>query len=340
MKIFLLELFSFLLIPWYLYCTAWIGRELFALSGLTFWEFIQKGQGRVPMSTSHHRSRSRRNRAVLALLMETSSDPEETRRLFRRYCYSTLPGFLAFVPSLIPGLWGNWWMFLGWDVILFLAGWIIKAQGKGYREKHRRDPLEEERRESRQRRENRTFFTGKSLVVYGLFGLFFLGMFVVIATGGGQVFQLHGSIQWDDPPTSPLNVAPDFYDVHAAVTEAGFETANIPTTYWRYEEKKLGNVVSGIKGEAAFEFYEYSDDETVDLVYNQICYDIDPEVASQQREEWSQSLPNGGERCTLTRDGVTYDVLYWGNTVVYAYAPEGSKEITDLLVELNYIRPQ
>lgn len=135
---FVLESFSFLLIPWYLYCTAWIGRELFALSGMTFWEFVQKGQGRVPMSTSHHRSRSRRNRAVLALLMETSSDPE---------------------------------------------------------------------------------------------------------------------------------------------------------------------------------------------------------VTSQQREEWSQSLPYGGERCTLTRDGVTYDVLYWGNTVVYAYAPEGSEEITDLLVELHYIRP-
>ena len=27
---FVLESFSFLLIPWYLYCTAWIGRELFA----------------------------------------------------------------------------------------------------------------------------------------------------------------------------------------------------------------------------------------------------------------------------------------------------------------------
>ncbi len=330
MNIFLLELFSFLLIPWYLYCTAWIGRELFALSGLTFWEFVQKGQGRVPTATSHHRSRSRRNRAVLALLMETSSDPEETRRLFRRYCYSTLPAFLAFVPSLIPGMWGNWQVFLVWDVVLFLAGLVIKAQGKGYREKHHLDPLQEEKLEDRQRRQNKTFLTGKSLVVYGLVGLFFLGMFVVIVTGGGQMFSIWSNQQ---------SVAPDFYDVHEVVYEAGFETANIPTTYWRYEEQKLGNVVSGLKDGAGFEYYEYYDDETVDLVYNQICSDIAPEMTAQPREEWSQSLPNGGERCTLTRDGVTYEVLYWGNTVVYAYAPEGSEEITDLLVELNYIRP-
>ena len=327
---FALMLFSFLLVPWYLYCTAWIGGELFALSGLTFWEFVQKGQDRVPMATSHRRSRSRRTRAVLGLLLETSSDPEETRRLFRRYCYSTLPGFLAFIPSLIPGMWGNWQVFLVWDVVLFLVGVVIKAQGKGYREKHHLDPLQEEKLEDRQRRQNKTFLTGKSLAVYGLVGLFFLGMFVVIVTGGGQMFSIWSNQQ---------SVAPDFYDVHEVVYEAGFETANIPTTYWRYEEQKLGNVVSGLKDGAGFEYYEYYDDETVDLVYNQICSDIAPEMTAQPREEWSQSLPNGGERCTLTRDGVTYDVLYWGNTVVYAYAPEGSEEITDLLVELNYIRP-
>ena len=339
MKFFLLETFSFLLIPWYLYCTAWIGRELFALSGMTFWEFFQKGQDRVPTATSHHHSRNRRNAAILSLLLETSRDQEETLRLFKRYCYSTLPAFLAFLPSLIPGLWGNWWISLGWNVILFLAGLVIKAQGRGYREKHRLDPLQEEELEARQRRQNKTFLTKKSLVVYGLVGLFFLGLFVVIATGGGQVFKMNGSIQWEAPPTSPLSVAPDFHDVHTVVYKAGFETANIPTTYWMYEEKKLGNVVSGLKDGAGFEYYEYYDDETVDLVYNQICSDIAPEMTDQPREEWSQSLPDGGERCTLTRDGVTYDVLYWGNTVVYAHAPEGSEEITDLLVKLRYIEP-
>lgn len=328
MKFFLLETFSFLLIPWYLYCTAWIGRELFALSGMTFWEFFQKGQDRVPTATSHHHSRNRRNAAILSLLLETSRDREETLRLFKRYCYSTSPAFLTFVPSLIPGMWGNWWVSLGWNVVLFLAGLVIKAQGKGYREKHRLDPLQEEELEARQRRQNKAHFTKKGLVVYGLVGLYFLGLFVVIITGGGQIFRAGDNQQ---------RVAPDFYDVHEAVSDAGFETANIPTTYWMYEEKKLGNVVSGLKDGAGFEYYEYYDDETVDLVYNQICSDIAPEMTAQPREEWSQSLSHGGEKFTLTRDGMTYYVLYWGNTAVYAYAPEGREEITNLLEELHYI---
>ena len=330
MKFFLLETFSFLLIPWYLYCTAWIGRELFALSGMTFWEFFQKGQDRVPTATSHHHSRNRRNAAILSLLLETSRDREETLRLFKRYCYSTSPAFLTFVPSLIPGMWGNWWVSLGWNVILFLAGLVIKAQGKGYREKHRLDPLQEEELEARQRRQNKAHFTKKGLVVYGLVGLYFLGLFVVIITGGGQIFRAGDNQQ---------RVAPDFHDVHTVVTEAGFETANIPTTYWMYDEKKLQNVVSGLKGEAAFEFYEYTDDETVDLVYNQICSDISPLLTSLAREEWSKPLAYGGEKFLLIQDGVTYYVLYWGNTVVYAHAPEGSEEITDLLVKLRYIDP-
>lgn len=131
MNTFLLEAFSFVLIPWYLYCTAWIGRELFALSGMTFWEFVQKGQGRVPTATSHRRSRSRRTRAVLGLLLETSSDPEETQRLFRRYCYSTLPAFLTFIPSLIPGMWGKWKIFWYGTWSCSWQDWSSRPRGKG-----------------------------------------------------------------------------------------------------------------------------------------------------------------------------------------------------------------
>ena len=80
-------------------------------------------------------------------------------------------------------------------------------------------------------------------------------------------------------------------------------------------------------------------DETVDLVYNQICSDISPLLTSLAREEWSKPLAYGGEKFLLIQDGVTYYVLYWGNTVVYAHAPEGSEEITDLLVKLRYIDP-
>lgn len=332
MNFFLLELFSFLLIPWYLYCTAWIGRELFALSGMTFWEFVQKGEGRVPTATSSRHSRSRRNRAVLSVLMETSRDQEETLRLFKRYCYSTLPAFLAFLPSLIPGLWGNWWISLGWDVALFLAGLVIKAQGQGYREKHRLDPLQEEELEARQRRQNKTFLTKKSLVVYGLVGLFFLGMFVLIASGGGQIFRAQ--------PTQSLGVdPPTMNDVDTMLYAMGFDTEDVSTSYWMYEESKLEQQVAGTTRDERFEFYVYSDDDGSLGAYNAICYDLTRDLEPDQRDAYEEPLPFGGEGFTYTKDGMTYYVLYWGNTVVYAHAPEGSEEITDLLVKLRYIEP-
>lgn len=44
----------------------------------------------------------------------------------------------------------------------------------------------------------------------------------------------------------------DFAAVHAMLSERGFETANITTTYWFYDENKITNVVSGIKGGDGF----------------------------------------------------------------------------------------
>ena len=53
---FVVGMLSVLMIPWYLYCTSWMFQELCALSGLTFWEFIEKGQTRVPMATHSRHS--------------------------------------------------------------------------------------------------------------------------------------------------------------------------------------------------------------------------------------------------------------------------------------------
>ena len=110
--------------------------------------------------------------------------------------------------------------------VRLLVGLVIKAKGKGYREKHHLDPVQGEQREDRPRRQNKTFLTGKSLVVYGLVGLFFLGMFVVIVTGGGQMVAIWSNHQ---------SVPPDLYGVHEGPNYAGFEAANVPTTHCREE---------------------------------------------------------------------------------------------------------
>lgn len=132
--------------------------------------------------------------------------------------------------------------------------------------------------------------------------------------------------------------APAFSDVHSVLSERGFETANIPTTYWFIEESKLANVVSGRKGDMAFEFYEYADSETVDLIFNQISYDISKDIEIDEREKQIVELSDGSKMFTLTQNGVFSIVVYKEDTLVYAHSPETSTEIEDILMELGYIK--
>ena len=63
-------------------------------------------------------------------------------------------------------------------------------------------------------------------------------------------------------------------------------------------------MVAGVKGETTFEFYEYSDGETTDGVYNRISYDIAPELEFDQRAEHETELPGGGKQFAITQNGV------------------------------------
>lgn len=129
----------------------------------------------------------------------------------------------------------------------------------------------------------------------------------------------------------------DFTTVHTMLSERGFETANIATTYWFYDENKITNVVSGIKGDMAFEFYEYTDNETTDSVYNSILYDVSNALESSEREKCETMLQGGGKMFTLTENGVDSVVMYKGNIVIYAHYREGQSEIQDILEELGFI---
>lgn len=144
-----------------------------------------------------------------------------------------------------------------------------------------------------------------------------------------------------EPPQNKTDVTqtdtPDFSDVHTILSERGFETANIPTTYWFIEENKLTNVVSGRKGGTAFEFYEYTNGETVDLVFNQISYDISKDMERDERDGHIVALPSGGKMMTLTQNGVYSVVIYQEDTLVYAHSSETSSEVQEILMELGYI---
>lgn len=133
------------------------------------------------------------------------------------------------------------------------------------------------------------------------------------------------------------NNAPDFHSVHTVLSNRKFETANRPTTYWFYGKNKLSNVVSGVKNDIFFEFYEYTDGETTDSVYNRISYDLSPDMEPDERDRLSVVLPcKSGKLFTLKENGILSIVAFWDNTVVYAHSPETSTEIEDILFELGY----
>lgn len=89
------------------------------------------------------------------------------------------------------------------------------------------------------------------------------------------------------------------------------------------------------RGGTAFEFYEYTDGETTDGVYNRISYDVSRELEPDEREKYERMLQGGGKRFDFTENGVSSIVVYQGNIVIYAYFPEEEHEIQDMLEELG-----
>lgn len=326
---FVVGMLSVLMIPWYLYCTSWMFQELCALSGLTFWEFIEKGQNRVPMATHSRRSRSRRTRAVLGVLLETSEDPEETQRLFRRYCYSTLPAAAAMFPISMVAVGGQTWLPLVVDGAIFLLGLVLKFQAGSYRTRHPRNLQTEAKLEQRRAKDQKAYPMGKLAGGYVVFGLFFLGMAAIIFLGASGAFQRQSK------PTTGVE-PPTLHSVDTMLYAMGFETEDVSTSYWMYEESKLEQQVAGTTLDERFEFYVYSNDDSSLGAYNAICYDLTRDLEPDQRDAYEESLPFGGEGFTYTRDGITYYVLCWENTVVYAYAPEGGERISNMLEGLEY----
>ncbi len=81
----------------------------------------------------------------------------------------------------------------------------------------------------------------------------------------------------------------DHLEVKGLLEEKGFNTVNMPTSYWFFDEDKLLYVASGEKGESKVEFYEYSDGETTDGVYNRISYDFNQDLEFKERENMKES---------------------------------------------------
>lgn len=329
MELILTVIFSALMLPVNLCCSFWLFKETLNLSCLTFSEICWDLSGGLKTAGS---MRNTKTKIVLTYLSERSTNPEKTKKLFNLYLFSTLPGLAAAVLASYVGSSQNpdklKIAFIS-NIILILINLAIVIAGKIYR---KNNPLDERIAEKlaqtrASEKEKGRRLGAKGIIIYLIAGAFFLTIFlgfnVAVAVSTQQ-----RSIAEDV----------DFHDVNTVLIKRGYETANIPTTYWAFEESKLANVCAGVKGNAKFEYYEYSDSETTDLVYNQIINDIAQNMKPNELDNHEMPLSDGNKMFTVIIDGVYYCVSYKENSVVFAYSTESLDEINAILSEIGYLK--
>ena len=327
-------IFSIILLPINLRCAFWLFREAMNLTGMTFKEFLETTSSeRLSPNTGRHRFR-KRQRFFINFFKEHSSDPQKSIRLLWTFGICTLPGLAALRLAVYAAMHIDKlkYAFIG-NLVLVAINIALVIWGKIYRMNHPLDEVTAEKLSAKriQEKEYGRKNQAKSIIVYALVGAFFLGGLLFFMRGISGISQ---SGQYPQSQQSAISIHADLITL---LNETGYETANIPTTYWEIDENKLLHVAAGVKGDSKFEFYGYSDDETVDLVYNQIVYLTAPALENSERESHETTLPDGNRMFTIGIDGVYYLVMYRNDTVIYAYSPESLNEINEILADIGYL---
>ena len=328
---------SIILLPVNLCCSFWVFREVLNLAEITFREFLSLPH---PSFGSGRFSLKRRQKYILRFFKGKSSQPQKSKKLLKLYGISTLPGLAALVlagygaVSNHPDKVSN--ILIG-NLVLILINIGLVFAGRIYRKNHPLDKKTVEILEAKRIREKEKGGESrkKNIIVYAIVGAFFMTVLIGFHLGMADVFSNLQTISGREELAGVQNIS--FNDVNTVLLEKGFETANIPTTYWFYDENKLTNVAAGSKDSSKFEFYEYIDGETVEGVYNSISYDISQDVNINERAEHETNLASGGRMFTVTQNGVCYFVLYKNNTVIYAHSPKASNKIHEVLTQIGYL---
>lgn len=316
-----------LMLPVNLYCSFWIFKEMLNLAGVTFKEF----QEHFANTTATY---ERNERQLLHYFTEKTGQPEKIKKMLHWYKICTFPGITALllaqygvishqVNKVKYVFWGN--------LVLAITNFIIASLGRIYRQNNPLDPRIAEQLELKRAREKQT--VRKYKMVYALCAAFFISVLLGIHLAEGRELNLQSAQMQQQNNAQSIS----FWDMHTVLHQRGFETANIPTTYWFYDEDKLKNVISGKKGETSFEFYEYSDGETTDSVYSRIADNILQDMELSQRAQYETELPGRNKMFAVTQNGVYRLTMYKSNTVIYAYSTQTSDETHDILVQIGYI---
>lgn len=325
--------FSIILVPVNIGCAFWLFQEALNLTGMTFKEFLET-TSHVSPSVGRHRF-SKRQRFFIKFFKEHSTEPQRSIRLLWAFGICTLPSLVALYLAEYAAIHVDKlkYAFIG-NLILVVINIALVIWSKIYRNNHPLDIAIAEKLNVKRIREKECGRKNpiKSIAVYVVVGTFFLGILFFLMTGISGISQPQQHLP--SQQTAILNHS----ELIALLNEKGYETANIPTTYWEINESKLLNVAAGVKGESKFEFYEYSDDETVDLVYNQIVYLTAPELENVERENYETTLSDGDRVFTILIDDVYYLVMHRNDTVVYAYSPDSLNEIKEILTGIGYLK--
>ena len=323
-------IFSIALLPANLCCAFWLFREALSLTGMTFQQFL--GYSSDTVFPSGRAGLRRRRRFLTRFFQEKSREPEKSIRLLWAFGYCTLPGLAALVLAQYAAISGHpdklTHALIG-NLALVLVNLGIACAGRVYRKGHPQDAqlaqaLKAQLAEEKERgRKSRT----RNIIVYSIVGAFFFAILLAFHLGIAGV-------------SSARRAGMEVHsgDVKAVLAEKGFETENIPVTYWYWDEERLMYVCAGTKGESKFEFYEYTGDGMTEGVYGRIVQDISPDMDPAQRESHETLLPDGMRIFSAFTDGAYRLVLCQGDTLVYAYSPESLEEINDILFELGYLK--
>ncbi len=319
--------FSLLLLPANVLSAFCFFRQALNLTGMTLREFVEITYPESLSLGKLHRLR-KMQRLLARFFREYSSDPQKSIRLTRAFGFCTLPGFVALSLAVYSAMSPSniKFAFIG-NLVLALVNLIIAIIGKIYVKNNLLDEVTMEKLSKKREygKENHL----KNIIVYSVVGIIFFGFTLFFMIGISSISQSQNYNR------SAISIQADLI---AILGDKGYETANISTTYWEIDENKLEHIAAGSKGDSKFEFYGYSDDETVDLVYNRIVYLTAPDLDNSERQSHETSLSDGGKMFTAAIDNVYYLVLYKNDTVIYAYSPDSLSEINEILSKIGYLK--